>query len=290
MENFGIITEAFVQQFADNFSHIAQQKMSRLETAVRVEAGIVGMSKSVDALGRRSARRRTVRHADTPLNDQPFSRRFVDLFDWEDGDMIDDQDKIRMLVDPQSGIVQAMVAGLNRAKDRVIIDALGGAARTTIGTIALPPTQRVADGGDGLTKEKLIFARKLFRQNEADAEAGEELCFAYAASQLSDLLNDANLTNTEVNTVLSLMNGEITKGLLMGFKFIPTELLVRSGNVRQCFAWAKSGAVLGIGQDIVTKLGEDPGKGFNVRVYARMSLGAVRVEEEKVVRIDCVES
>ena len=39
------------------------------------------------------------------------------------------------------------------------------------------------------------------------------------------------------------------------------------------------------GQDITTKVGEDTGKGFNVRIYAKQSLGAVRVEEEKVVEI-----
>lgn len=92
------ITEAFVQQFADNFLHLAQQMTSRFETRVSIEPNIVGMSKSVNRLGQRTAQRRIQRHADTPINDQPHSTRFVDLFDWDDGDMIDDQDKIRMLV------------------------------------------------------------------------------------------------------------------------------------------------------------------------------------------------
>ena len=56
------ITEAFVQQFADNFKHVAQQKMSRFESAVTIEPNIVGMSKSVNRLGQRTAQRRTQRH------------------------------------------------------------------------------------------------------------------------------------------------------------------------------------------------------------------------------------
>ena len=284
------ITEAFVQQFADNFRHVAQQTNSRLEPAVTVESDIVGMSKSINRLGLRTAQRRIVRHADTPINDQPHSTRYVDLFDWEDGDMIDDQDKIRMLVDPSSDYVKAMVNSLNRAKDDVVIAAMQGNARTSTGNVALPSSQKIAVGGIGLTKAKMISARRLFRQNEADAEAGEELYMAYGAQQLADLLNDTTLTNTEVNTVLSLMSGTIQNGTLMGFRMIPIERQPKVSTTRFCYAWAKSGVALGIGEEIKTRIGEDPGKGFNVRIYAKMSLGSVRIEEEKVVEIACLES
>lgn len=284
------ITEAFVQQFADNFLHVAQQTNSRLESAVLTESGIVGMSKSINRLGQRTAQRRIARHADTPINDQPHSTRYVDLFDWEDGDMIDDQDKIRLLVDPSSDYVKAIVNSLNRAKDDVIIAAMQGNARASTGNIALPAGQKVAVSASGLTKAKMISARKLFRAAEADAEAGEELFMAYGAAQLSDLLTDTTLTNTEVNTVLSLMSGSIPNATLMGFKMIPIERQPKVSTTRYCYAWAKSGVTLGIGQEVKTRIGEDPGKGFNVRLYAKMSIGAVRVEEEKVVEIACQES
>lgn len=143
------ITEAFVQQYGDNFRHLAQQMTSRLESHVTIEPNIVGMSKSVNRLGQRTAKRRTTRHGDTPINDQPHSTRFVDLFDWEDGDMIDDQDKVRMLVDPTSDYVKAMVSSLNRAKDDVIISSLGGNSRSTTGNIILPTKQKIAVGGAG---------------------------------------------------------------------------------------------------------------------------------------------
>lgn len=59
---------------------------------------------------------------------------------------------------------------------------------------------------------------------------------------------------------------------------------------RRLYAWAKSGVTLGKGADITTKVGEDPGKGFNVRIYAKQSIGAVRTEEEKVVEIAVTEA
>jgi len=288
MSNF--VTEAFVQQFADNFMHLSQQMSSRFERAVTVESGIKGASKSINRLGARTAQRRTARHGDTPINDQPHSTRFIDLFDWEDGDMLDDQDKIRMMADPTSEYTKAMVQALSRAKDEVIITALAGNARSSTGNVALPAAQKIAVGGTGLTKAKMIQTRKIFRANEADEENGQELFMGYSSTALSDLLSDTTLTNSEVNTVLSLQSGQLREGKLMGFTMIPSERFAKISTTRYLYAWAKTGVALGIGEDIKVRIGEDPGKGYNMRPYAKMSLGAVRVEEEKVVEIACVES
>lgn len=283
------ITEAFRQAFGDNFMHVAQQKMSRLESCVTIEAGIAGMSKSINRLGQRSAQRRLTRHGDTPLNDQPHSTRFVDLYDWEDGDMVDDQDKVRTLIDPTSDYVNAMVAGMNRAKDDIIIAAINGNSRSSTGNIALPSAQKILVGGTGLTKAKIIQTKKIFRTNEADEEAGEDLYFGYSATALSDVLTDTQLTSADYLAVQMLQNGTM-KGRWMGFTWVPSERFAKVSTTRFLQAWAKSGVVLGKGQDVTTRVGEDPGKGFNVRIYAKQSLGAVRVEEEKVVEVQAVES
>lgn len=283
------ITEAFVQQFADNFKHVAQQMPSRLQGCVTLEPGIVGMSKSINLLGQRTAQRRLVRHGDTPINDQQHGTRFVDLYDWEDGDMIDDQDKIRMLVDPTSDYVKAMVSAMNRAKDDVIIAAFGGNSRATAGNIALPAGQKIAINASGLTKTKIIQAKKMFRAAEADEENGEELYMAYTAQMLADVLADTTLTSADFLAVQMLQNGSL-KGKWMGFTWVPTERLPKVSTTRYGYAWAKSGTTLGLGQDTTTEVGKDPGKGFNTRVYAKQSIGAVRSEEVKVVEIACQET
>ncbi|SEB73188.1 hypothetical protein SAMN05216178_2042 [Pseudomonas saponiphila] len=283
------ITEAFIQQFADNFKHVAQQTQSRLERCVTPEPNIVGMSKSVNRMGQRTAQRRTQRHADTPINDQPHSTRFVDLFDWDDGDMLDDQDKIRMLVDPTSDYVKAMVAALNRAKDDVIIEAFGGVSRATAGGILLPTSQKIAVGGSGLTKAKILQTRKMFRKNEADNHNGEELFITYSAQAAADILADPQLTSADYLAGKFLQDGDI-EGKWMGFTWIPSERTPWDGATRRLYAWTKSGVVLGTGQEIKTKVGEDPSKAFNTRVYAKQSIGSVRVEEEKVVEIAVAEA
>lgn len=282
------VTEAFAQAFGENFLHVAQQKTSRFLKAVTIEGNIKGVSKSINRLGQRTAQRRLTRHGDTPIYDQGHSTRYVDLFDWEDGDMVDDQDKIRMLPDPKSDYVAALVASLNRAEDDVIIAAINGTARTASGTQALTSGQIIVNGATALNKAKILQTRQLFRINEADSFSGEELYWAYGAQQMNNIMSDTSLTSSDFLAVQMLQEGKVATNWL-GFTWIPSERLPKTGTIRSNLAWAKSGIVFGMGENIMTRVGEDPGKGFNTRIYAKMSVGAVRVEEEKVVRIDCVE-
>lgn len=282
------VTEAFVQQFSSNFYHVAQQQTSRFESKVRVESGIVGDSKKINRIGATAAQRRTSRHGDTPLIETPHSTRWIDLDDFEWADLVDELDKKKMLASPDSDYLKAGVNAMNRSKDDVVYAAARGSARTSSGTTALTTAQKVVHGSAGLTKAKLVAARVLFRANEADEENGEDLYIAYSSDQLEDLLNDTTLTNLEYNTVMSLVDGNLPAGRrLMGFKPVPFERLANDGTSDFVVAWAKSGVALGIGADIMTRLTERPDKSYAMQPYARMSIGAVRVEEAKVVEIAC---
>jgi hypothetical protein len=119
------ITTAFVKQFSANIFHLSQQKGSRLSGAVRTESQ-QGKSAFYDRIGAATAVKRTSRHADTPQIDSAHSRRRVTLSDYEWADLVDDTDKLRMLIDPTSDYAQAAVWALGRAKDDVILEqALG---------------------------------------------------------------------------------------------------------------------------------------------------------------------
>ena len=282
------VTEAFVQQFSANFYHLSQQMESRFQGAVRVEAGIVGESKKINRIGSTAAQKKTTRHGDTPLIETPHSTRWIDLDDYEWADLVDELDKKKMLTDPTSDYLKAGVAAMNRSKDDVIYSAARGSARTSSGTTALPAGQKVAVGAAGLTKAKIIQTKKLFRANEADEENGEELYFAYGAEQMEDLLNDTTLTSADFLAVQMLQEGNVGKKW-MGFKWVPFERMYKSGNDRYCVAWAKSGMALGVGAEVMTRVTERADKSYALQPYARMSIGAVRVEEAKVVEIACQE-
>jgi hypothetical protein len=159
------ITTSFVEQYSSNVAMLAQQMGSRLRSAVDVET-ITGKNAFFDQVGVTAAIQRTSRHADTPQIDTPHARRRVSLADYEWADLIDDQDKVRMLIDPTSSYAKAAAAAMGRAMDDVIITALGGSADTgeTGGTaVALPSGSKFAtsDQSDGLTVAKLIAAKKI---------------------------------------------------------------------------------------------------------------------------------
>lgn len=287
------ITEAFAKQYADNFRLISQQKKSRLESCVRVDPDIVGASKTVDAVGSSSARKKTTRNDDSPLIKTPFYRRWIDLADYDWGDLIDDQDKIRLMTDPTSAVVQVGVSAMNRAKDDVLITAMGGNSRTTdAGTtnVALPSGQKVAVAATGLTLAKLITTKELLTAAEAynEDDPEDQLFIAVSARQITNLLNDDKLTSADYNTVKALVQGTVDS--FMGFTFKRTQRLTLAATVRYCYAWCKSGMVLGIGKDITNRVTERSDKCFAVYPYVKMSLGATRTEEEKVVEIACSEA
>ena len=100
------ITTAFVEQYKSNVFHLAQQKGSKLRDAVRTES-IVGKSHFFERIGSTAAVKRTSRHADTPRVDTPHSRRKVTMDDYDWADLIDDSDKVRLLISPQSEYAKA---------------------------------------------------------------------------------------------------------------------------------------------------------------------------------------
>ena len=95
------ITTAFVQQYSANIQMLSQQMGSLLRDAVTTES-VVGEKAFFDQVGSVAAQLRTTRHADTPLIDTPHSRRMLSLADYEYADLIDEQDKVRLLADPTS--------------------------------------------------------------------------------------------------------------------------------------------------------------------------------------------
>lgn len=290
----GTISEAQAQQYASNFILVSQQKKSRLEGCVRVNSGITGASKTVERAGSTSAQLRTTRNGDSPLIKTPFDRRWIDLADYEWGDIIDDQDKAKMIADPMSTVLAAGVGAMNRTKDDVIIAAMRGSARAGTGssatTVALPSGQKVEVGTTGLTLAKLISTKEILTAAEAYNEDDPEdmLYIAVGSKQITNLLNDDQITSGDYNTVKALVAGAIDT--FMGFKFIRTERLYSSASVRYCLAWCKSGVDLGIGADIKARVSERADKSYAPYAYASMSLGAVRNEDEKVVEIACSEA
>ena len=280
------ITTAFVQQYSANIQMLSQQMGSLLRDKVRVES-VVGKNAFFDQVGKVTAQLKTSRHSDTPQIDTPHSRRRVSLGDYEFADLIDQQDKVRLLIDPTSSYAQAAAMAMGRAMDDVIITAALGTAYTgETGTGTESVQTGVVKGTTGLTVAKLISAKDLL--DKADVDPSIPRHIMCGPEQLGNLLGDSEVTSSDFNTVKALVQGELDTYL--GFKFTVTNRLPKTGNDRTCIAYAEDGLLLGIGKDISARIDERADKSYATQVYYCQSIGATRMESAKVVPIVAIEA
>jgi hypothetical protein len=286
----GIITTAFVKQFGSNVEQLVQQKGSRLRGAVRIESGITGEEAFFDQLGATAAVQKTSRNADTPLIKSDHQRRRVSMFDYEWADLVDKEDRLKMLIDPESSYATSAAWALGRAiDDSIIASASGSAATGKAGgtSVPLPGGQKIVAGAAGLTIAKLIEAKEIM--DLADVDPDEEKYICVAPKQMSDLLATTEVTSADYNTVRALVMGKIDT--YMGFKFIISNRLATDGSDdRLVLAWARNGLLLGIAADIRSEIERRADKSYATQVYLSMGIGSTRMEEEKLVEIACVEA
>lgn len=289
------ITAAFRQEYKSGIEMLVQQMSSQMRGAVREEA-ISAKRAFFDQIGAVAASEATERHGDTQYVNTPHKRRSVSAKTYRVADLVDVPDLIRTLNDPTNAYSQAFAAALNRAIDREIASAALGTSytgETGTGTVALPAGQKIAAGGAGFTLAKLRDVMKRFKAANA-IMPGDDLYVAWTSAQEDEFMDTSEVKSVDYNTQKVLVSGGIEG--FYGFRFIRLEdaadgaLLPKSGSTRSCFAWAKSGLLLGLGQDITARIDPIPAKNYAVQVYASMDIGATRMQEEKVVQIDCVES
>jgi hypothetical protein len=292
------ITTAFVEQYRNNVELLVQQRGSVLRDFVNTDNAVVGKTKFTEQIGSTEAQKKVSRHSDSPLVNTPHARRAYSLEDYEWGDLIDKNDKVRMLIDPTSTYAQAAAFAMGRAMDDVIITAATGTAKTGVsgGTdTTLPSSQVVAsnaidndsDAAHGLSPQKLRSALTIFHENNVPED--EEKFLVVSPKAIQSLLTHKEVVSSDFNTVRALVNGEVDT--YMGFRFIiSNRLAIDSSSIRDCFAYTRSGLELGIGQDVMARIEERPDKSFSTYVYYCMTIGATRLEEEKVVKIEVDES
>lgn len=293
------ITTAFVQEYTDGITLLAQQEMSRLRNeGVVVDSGVVGKSVYMDQIGVRGRMQNmTTRHGDTVQTDTPHSRRKIDLIDKTTVEYLDIFDKVRVLNQPDSSYVRVMSAQVGREIDHIIYDAAIGTSYTgeAGGTsVTLPSSQIVAvdshaygagSGNAGLTVSKLIEANNILKKNEALSN-GEMARIIVNADAISDLLQTVEVTSAEYNQVRALQNGEID--VFMGFKFIHTEIVKADANsYDQIVCYTDNAVGLGIGMEPQGRISERPDKNYLWQIWYGMSMGATRLEEKRVVKILC---
>lgn len=295
------IDTAFKNGYQNDFEVKFQQMGSRLRNTVTVRPQNTERE-MYDRIGTVNTTKKTVRHGPTVLVDADHTRIAVLMDDWRpDALAFDDEDKLRMkLSDPRNGYAQTQAMSLGRMLDTVIITAATGTTYTgKNGTTAETYTaatygvavDAVAPGAvaanSNLTIEKLIQAKSKFGQNESVMD-GEPLTLVVTQSQLDSLLRTTEVTSADFNTIKALVAGVVND--FMGFHFVRTQLLAKSGNIRTCIAYPQSGIIVGMGDELKVEMDRRADLNYTWQVWTQGTFGAARTWLEKVVSIACDES
>lgn len=290
------IPNHFAQQFATNIELLLQQKDSRLRSLVMQGSHVGEQASPVDQLDSIEMQSVVGRFDAMPRVDVDTARRWVMPSDFDLPQLIDNFDKLRLLTDPSSAYVQNAVSAAKRKMDDVIIDAFFGTAYTgksgTTST-AFPSGQQVAvnhgaSGNTGLTVAKLREARRLLRAAEVDLDM-DPITVVVTSKQEDNLLAEAQVISLDFNDRPVLVDGRIKS--FLGMNIVHSERLDTDGSsYRRVPVFAKSGMHLGIWNDITTDISQRKDiRSLPFQAYVYMTVGATRLEEEKIVEIKCAE-
>jgi hypothetical protein len=300
------ITEAFHREYEATFRQLYQQSkhllagtyISKTQNAEKYAYNYVGEVAGVWD---------QPRHANTPQMDTPHYRRWCSLHKWEWADLVDALDEKILLTSPESAYIQAAVASANRGKDERILEAFGAAVltgkegTTTVNSYDIGECRLVkADGtvaaagsdfsdatGGALTIAKLGTIGELLDEASVPEEGRHIVANPYNKWQL---LNTTEVKSVDYNTVKALANGEINSFMGFTFHWLPTDrFTVNATNTTtaciECAAWHRDSMVMGVAQDITTRVAIRHDKSDAVEPYVKQYFGATRLQGKGVVRI-----
>lgn len=313
------VNQAFVQQYSTNIMMLLQQQGSKLRNTVQNYSFVGKAASMAEQFGQVSPVRNQSRHSDTPLISTPQDKRWIYPNDYDWADLIDNQDKLRMLVDPAGPYTMAGVWSMGRAMDDEIISGFfnanntGENGTTSTGTLFAfgSNSQSVAanvgaSAATGLNIAKLRRAKRILLESFVDVDNDPLYC-VISAKQHDDLLNEAQAISLDYNNRPVLVDGKITS--FMGFNFVISERIPGAGAYNAAInpaitsadsdgsyvagsrwmvpVYAKSGLALGMWNDIQTSVDRRPDKRNSYQVYVTGTFGGARLEEKRCVIINC---
>ena len=334
MPTFSDIETSYVQRYAQDVQHMLQQKTTRLRNLVSQKLDCSGIAEFIDRIGGVTAENKNARFADSPVQAIAHQRRRVTARPYHAGFFVEGFDQRRMNYDVFQPYAEATSMAMARKMDEIIVDAAFGSAyqsesgamdgatevvwdtsssETTLSGKTIgdqfigvqfaygsAPDARtkgmVNAGGDyTLSIDKLLRARRILAQNEADQydEGGNPLYVCVCSqSQIEALLHSQAVQSIDYNNLRALVEGETN--FFAGFQFIkyeslPTDVTMTGGDTGESvLAFHPAGLSLCVWMDPITKIEPRADKSFTPYAYFEMDMGATRVWEEMVVQIDCL--
>ena len=280
------IDQAYIDTFESNVRHLAQQEETKLRGTVQ-EKSVQSESHNWERLGTLDAAVKSSARVATPEQDAAWTRRVSVPITYHIGTSTELEDPIQMLVDPNSNLTRAIASGMKRQMDDVIIDAATGTALDGDGVAnAFPAAQVVGDGTTQISFDFVTQVQETFMANDIDPSVPK--CMVVGPKQVRKLMQTTQMTSKDfvnANALQELNDTGIVPNW-MGFKWIlSTRLNAPAANQLSCLAYTMDALGMQVNKDITTRVQEDPSISFATRLYAHMTCGAVRVEDEQLVHL-----
>lgn len=285
----------YVQQYSTNVNLLLQQQGSKLRGTVSSGSHVGKAASPVDQIGKVEMQSVTTRFAAMGRVDAPTDRRWVYPSDFDLPQLIDEFDKLRLITDPSSSYVRNAVNAAGRKMDAIILAAAIGTAKTgetgatsTSFTAANEVDVAVGGANSKLNVAKLRECRRLMMANHIDLDM-ETPIIPITAADHDALLGEIQVVSRDFNGGAPvLQNGKITE--FMGFRFVHCELVetVCAGtNEVTLPVWVPSGMYLGVWGDVASNVSRrDDLQGLPWQLYTTMTIGATRLEENRVYAIE----
>jgi len=279
------------QQFSRNVVPLAQQTYSKMYSTVMQKSDVNAKSFSQDQIGTWSMSAKGGLNVDTPENDPNLQRRWAYISTYADARLLDRSINLQILSDPKSEMTINAARAIGRQIDDNIYAASLGTAQSgeNGGTANTLPAGQIVDAGgaSALTIDKIRTAGQILDENDVDE--WDRYAWVTPAS-IQQLLGDTQATSTDYMNVKNLLNGTIDT--FYGFKILwSTRVSAQNvGAISQTVFFQKSGICCGTPEMLYIRTDERSDKSYSWQVYYELNIGTVRLEEEKVVRVDCDDS
>jgi len=293
----GPISDAQKLTFQKNMELALQQKRSKLEGAFTYKTGLSGrLMQMVELYGASAAVVDLGRKADTPDIDSQVEPVWVQPRQIAWGKLMEIEDAIKNVMDPQSLFIQAGAAGMVRKKDSILAGATFGARKigqdggTTSAWAGDTVTVGIGNTDDttaiGMNVRKLIRGVRLMQARQVDIDT-EKLFAKTNAQGMEELYRDLVYVNKDYRDK-AVLEGKQVRSIL------DIEIIVADGDAAEAdydgstftsALWCQSGLMWGEFSPFRSDIPLRPDKMNRPHPQAEQWLGATRTEDYKVVKI-----
>lgn len=284
------IEDSHIQMYANNYQLACQQKNSRFAMAATMDQATGEGARMLELVDPTSMEERVGNPGTTPSIKITQTGRWVypRTYDW--ATQVANVTKFLAGIELTGVYVMNARAARNRRLDDTIITAMFADAKTgktgSTTTSFDTANKQVAHGSVGLTVAKLIAAKQKLVIDDVDLDEEPIYC-AIGAQQESNLLQQIQVTSKDYD-LKAVITADGRVQSLLGINFIYSQRLAKTSTTRSCPLWTPKGVGYSIWTEEAT-ISNRADMNNAAQPFASITLGATRLDEKRVVEVQCTE-